>query len=101
MAISPLGNVILTNQNAPVASLAQQQVQGRIDFQNMIASEISQEKKEEIERTRPTEASAEVDPDREHQRQEADEREKQRPKKGAREEEPEFIESIHLLDVKV
>ncbi len=100
MAISPLGNVIMTNQSAPVASAMQQQVQGRIDFQNMIASEISQEKKEEIERTRPAEASAEVDPDREHQRQGADEQQK-RSDQESRPEEPEFIESIHLLDVKV
>lgn len=100
MAISPLGNVIMTNQSAPVAASVQQQVQGRIDFQNMIASELSQEKKEEIERTRPAEASAEVDPDREHQRQEADEREKTRPRKAV-DEEPEVILSTHLLDIKV
>lgn len=99
MAVTPLGSVVYTNQSAPVASHAQQQVQGRIDFQNMIASEIAQEKKIEIERTRPTEQSAEVDPDREHQRQESDEREKERPEKHAAPEEPEA--PPRLLDIKV
>lgn len=100
MAVSPIGNVIYTNQNSPVASHAQQQAQGRIDFQNMMTSELAQEKKLEIEKTRPTEESSKLNPDREHQRDEEREREEnQKEARAERVQEPEPPK--RLLDIKV
>lgn len=100
MAVSPIGNVIYANQSSPVASHAQQQAQGRIDFQNMMTSELAQEKKLEIERTRPAEESSKLDPDREHQRDREDQKEEnQKEARSARENEPEPFP--RLLDIKV
>ena len=64
MAVTPLGNIILTNQNAPAASNAQQNVQHRMDFQNQIAAELANEKEKAVEETRPTEMTSAVNPDR-------------------------------------
>jgi len=102
MAISPLGNTILVNQMTPAATSMQNAHNNRIDFQNMAAQAIVNEKQQEIEDVRPTEENHEVDPDREHNRQELDEELSQqgkRKKKFEEEEEPQ--ESLHKLDIKV
>jgi len=75
MAISPLGNTILVNQMSANASSIQNAHNSRIEFQNMIAQALTNEKDEQILEVRPTEENHEIDPDREHQRQEAQEQE--------------------------
>lgn len=97
MAVSPIGSVVYTNQNSPVASHAQQQAQARVDFQNAMTSELAQDKKLEIERTRPTEEASKLDPDREHQRDQS-RREQEKTPKNAKDEEPEPFP--RLLDIK-
>lgn len=100
MAVSPVGGVIYANQNSPIASQAQQQAQGRIDFQNMMTSELAQDKKLEIESTRPAEESSKLNPDRENQRDREDAREKnQKEARTPIEQEPEL--PPRLLDIKV
>lgn len=106
MAIGAIGNAIFVNQQtASVASLKTEQ-NNRLDFQNMAAQAIANEKDEEVMEVRPTEENKEVDPDREHQREEADENTKRAKKEnGVNEEESEEEEqntsSVHRLDIKV
>jgi hypothetical protein len=105
MAIGPIGNAIYVNQQtASVASL-KTEFNNRIDFQNMAAQAIANEKEKEIEDVRPTEENHAVDPDREHQRQELDEelsqQGKKKKKKKEDEEPKEEKSSIYKLDIKV
>ena len=78
MAISPLTNIIFVNQNMNVASAIQNMQFNRYDVQNAAAQSIVNEKEKSIEETRPAEETMEIDPEREHTRQEAQEREKER-----------------------
>ncbi|MDR3347574.1 MAG: hypothetical protein LBN32_03070 [Helicobacteraceae bacterium] len=98
MSVTPIGGVIYANQNTPAVSQVQQQAQGRMDFQNMMTAQVAEGDHTLVEQTRPAEESADVNPDREHERQEADEREAKRKKKleAAREKSEE-----RLLDIKV
>ena len=55
MAISPVGNIIYTNQNTPIASNVQQAEQQRIDFQNSQVAEFHKNEVEKIKETNPPE----------------------------------------------
>ena len=99
MAVTPVGGVIYANQNTPVVSSVQQQAQSRLDFQNMMSAQVAGADRAEIEQTRPAEANAKLNPDRDHEKQEADEREKERRKLIA-EQEPQPPTEIRLLDIK-
>jgi hypothetical protein len=74
----------------------------RIDIQNLAAQAAANEKKVEIEELRPTEENQAINPDREHQKQEADE-EMHQQKKSSNEEEASSTEEtpLHKLDIKV
>ncbi len=103
MAIGPIGNAIFTNQMTPAATAIQNAHNNRVDFQNMVAQAAANEKDEKVLEVRPAEESHEIDPDREHERDEAD-RENQRSKKREKEndEEDESAEQpIHKLDITV
>jgi hypothetical protein len=103
VAVSPLGNVIQVNQMTPAATSAQNAHNNRVDFQNMVAQSQIQEKQEKVLEVRPTEENHEVDPDREHQRDEAD-RETKMVKKQTQEDQEQEQESdfnVHKLDIKV
>ena len=84
MAISPLTNIIFVNQNMNVASAIQNMQFNRYDVQNAAAQAIVNEKEKSIEETRPAEETMEIDPEREHTRQEAQEREKERERAAKR-----------------
>lgn len=102
-SVTPLGNIIHTNQNAPAAAHVQQQVQSRADFANMIAGELALEKEEEIREIRPTEESGKVNPEEEHERQKKEqeqEREKRKKREEEKEEEPPPPPSRGLLDLR-
>ncbi len=108
MAVTPLGNIILVNQNMHVAAGNQIDYQNRIEFQNIAAAAAANEKQRQIEETREMEEGHKVDPDREHFRERADEEsgEKEqeiasRYKKKRREEEEEGPSGFHILDIKV
>ena len=74
-----------------------------------MAQKMEQEKQKEVEEIRPAEENQAIDPDREHQRQEADEelrRGKKRQKKSMQEEESnqeeeEDSRAQHKLDIRV
>ena len=103
MAVGPVGNAVFANQMTPVASTAQTSLQNRVDFQNMVAQVAVNEKDEKVMEVRPTEENQEVNPDKEHERQEADENTK-RSKKNLEDEEDvelELSDEFHILDIKV
>jgi len=78
MAISPLTNIIFVNQNMNVASAIQNMQFNRYDVQNAAAQALVNEKEKTIEETRPAEEAMQIDPEREHTRQEAEARERER-----------------------
>lgn len=101
MAVGPIGNAIFVNQmTANVASVANSH-NNRIDFQNMVAQAAANEKDKKVLEVRPTEENHEVDPDREHQKDEA-ERETARSEHEENEED-EKPDGYHTykLDIKV
>ena len=98
--IGPIGNAVFVNQmTANVASIQGAQ-NSRLDFQNMMAQAAVQEKEEKVLEVRPAEENHEVDPDREHQRDEADRETARNPKKD-REQDDKEPERMYKLDIKV
>lgn len=103
MAIGAIGNAIFVNQMTANASSVQNAHNNRVDFQNMVAQAAANEKDEKVLEVRPTEENHEVDPDREHEKNEADQ-ETARSKHEEHESEEEEKENefpIHKLDIKV
>ncbi len=108
MSVGAIGSAILVNQMTPAVTPVQGGQYTRFELQNIAAQAAANEKQKEIEELRPTEENHAVDPDREHQRQEADEEMSENPTKprkhfDSNEEQQEEIskESRHLLDIKV
>ncbi|WP_457749396.1 hypothetical protein [Sulfurimonas sp.] len=106
MSVGAIGNVVLVNQMTPAVTPVQGNQYTRFDLQNIAAQAAVQEKEKEIEELRPTEENHAIDPDREHQREEADEETGNLPKKKNHkiheEENTEEQEiPLHLLDIKV
>jgi len=99
MAVGPVGNAIFVNQMTPAATSVQNGHNNRVDFQNMIAQTLVNEKDEKVLEVRPTEENQEVDEDREHTRDEAD-RENERSQNQEEDEEKEEC-SPYKLDIKV
>lgn len=103
MAIGPVGNAIYVNQQtASVASVANSH-NNRVEFQNMVAQAAAQEKEKEVLEVRPTEENHMVDPDREHEKNEAEQETARNPKREKPEEEETLEDEIplHRLDIKV
>lgn len=102
MAVGPIGNAIYVNQQmATVASVANTH-NSRVEFQNIVAQSIVQEREQEIAEVRPTEENQQVDPDREHQKHEADQESSRSKKQEVVEnEEKESQTPLHILDIKV
>ena len=98
--IGPVGSAVFVNQMTANVASVQGAHNSRLDFQNMIAQAAVQEKEEKVLEVRPAEENHEVDPDREHQRDEADRETARSPKKDDEldEEEP---ERKYKLDIKV
>ena len=103
MAIGPVGSVIYVNQQTPFVASIKTDLIGRIEVQNLIAQQIANEQEKEIQEVREPEEVHPVDPDREHQRQEAEEQleaqEEAARKKENEEEKTSF--TLHKLDIKV
>jgi hypothetical protein len=104
MAVSAIGGAILVNQMTPAASSVQGGQYTRFELQNVAAQAAVQEKQKEVEELRPTEENHAVDPDREHNRQEADEEMSEQAKKPSQksdEQNTHTSSTTHLLDIKV
>lgn len=100
MALGPVGNVIYVNQQtASVASVASSH-NNRVEFQNMIAASAVNEKDEKVLAIRPTEENKEVDPDREHQKNETDQELARAEHEDSDEkEETQSLSSVYKLDI--
>ena len=104
MSISPLGNVVLVNQMTPAATTSQNAHTNRVELQNFMAQTTIQEKDEKVLEIREAEESHALDPDRDHQQQEADEElanMQQKKDKNNNTSKPDTINSLHKLDIKV
>jgi len=104
MAIGAIGNAIFVNQMTANASSVQNAHNNRVDFQNMVAQAAANEKDEKVLEVRPTEENQAVDPDREHQKNEADQETARSEHEEHEDEEKETKDEeypIHKLDIKV
>ena len=108
MAISPLGNIVLVNQMTPAATAPQNAHNNRVELQNFMTQAIIQERDEKVLEIREAEEAHAIDPDREHQRQEADEQMKEMEQEAKQKTDTEEKETntqegtpLHLLDIKV
>ncbi len=104
MAITQLHSILFTNQNMHIAASKQIDLQGRVDFQNIVAAAAANDKSREISETRPTEEGKEVDPNREHNRersdQEAGEKAEETKVKFDKHISEDDTSTTHLLDIK-
>lgn len=102
MAIGPIGNAIFVNQQTASVASVQNSHNNRVDMQNMIAQAAANEKDEKVIEVRPTEENHEVDPDREHQKNEADQENSRSDKKEDDDDsKQEQTPPLHKLDIKV
>jgi hypothetical protein len=106
MAITQLHGILFANQNMQIAASKQIDLQGRIDFQNIAAAAAANDKTREIAETRPTEEGKGVDPDREHNKERAEEEagekaEETKIKFDKKEKDDDISSTTHLLDIKV
>ena len=108
MAVGPIGGAVLVNQMTPAVTPVQGGQYTRFELQNIAAQAAVNEKQKEVEELRPTEENHAIDPDREHQRQEADEEMSENPKKSRKhfdsneEQSSDSSDEVkHLLDIKV
>ena len=103
MALGPVGNVIFVNQQTAAASNIQNAHNNRVDFQNMVAGAAANEKDEKVMEVRPTEENHEVDPDREHNKNEADQETARAEHEEQEDEndEPKDLSSAYKLDITV
>jgi len=105
MSVGAIGSAVLVNQMTPAVTSVQGGQYTRFELQNLAAQAAVNEKQKEVEEVRPAEENQAIDPDREHQRQEADEElyraKKRRVKKEPEEDEPSGYSSEHTLDIRV
>ena len=104
MAVGSIGNTIFTNQMTPVVSNVHNSHTNRIEFQNMIAQTSVNEKDEKVLKVRPAEENHEINPDREHTKNEADQenaRSEKREEENDEKEEERESESEFSLDIMV
>ena len=102
MAVGPIGNAIYVNQQIPSVAWVVNSHNNRVEFQNMIAQSVVQEREKEVLEVRPAEEVHEIDPDREHQKNEADQETARNERHEKKEEkEPESTPPLHILDIKV
>lgn len=103
MALGPVGNAIYVNQQTASVATAHGNQNNRLDLQNVAAQAAANEKEEKVLEVRPTEENQEVDGDREHQKNEADQETARNKRKLPKEDEdtPEENISPYKLDIKV
>ena len=100
--LGPVENAIYVNQQTATVAADKGVQNARFDLQALANANAIDGKSKEVEELRPTEENKGVDPDREHQKNEADQ-ELQRSKKEKEKEEKEKVvfKSNHILDIKV
>ncbi len=99
--LGPVENTIYVNQQtASIASVKGNQI-NRFDLQNVAAQAIVNEKEKEVLDVRPAEESHEIDPEREHEKNEADQENQRNPKREKEEQEQQSESHLYKLDIKV
>ncbi|MFA5233505.1 MAG: hypothetical protein WC390_03820 [Sulfurimonas sp.] len=103
MAVGLVGNAIYVNQQTASVSSLVNAHNNRVDFQNMAAQVAAQEKEKEVIEVRPTEENHGINPDNEHEKNEADQEtaRNEKHKKSEEDEEKEIYPPLHILDIKV
>lgn len=101
MAVGAIGNAIFVNQMTANVSSVQNAHNNRIDFQNMVAQAAMQEKDEKVLEVRPAEEVHEIDPDREREKNSADQETARSQHDEKEEGEEEKSPPLHKLDIKV
>ncbi|MDQ1245564.1 MAG: hypothetical protein QG565_1905 [Campylobacterota bacterium] len=103
MAVGLVANTIYVNQQTASVSSLQNAHNNRVDVQNMAAQAAAQEKENEVSEVRPTEENHGINPDNEHEKNEADQEtaRNEKHKKRDDEEEKESQPPLHILDIKV
>jgi len=104
MSIGAIGDVIFTNQMTTCATNVQNAHNNRVELQNMIAQTLVNEKENEIEDIPEAQEDQGVDPDREHQKNEDDQKTR-KLKKHQKEQEQETEQTIdfasHKIDIMI
>lgn len=101
MSITPVGGVIYANQQMAGIAAEVGAQQNRTELQALAAQTLASAQKKAIQEVRPAEENQNVDPDREHQREQADQEERRASEEFPDEEEHIPKKSSHLLDIKV
>jgi len=100
MAISPIGNAIMVNQNTPIVASAQNLAQNRIDLQNVAAGEIVKDEQKKVEETRPAEESSAINAEEERKKEQNEKKKKEHETEDEQKEQKTSSAEFHLLDVK-
>ena len=102
MSIGSIGNAVYVNRQTVSVSNIQNAHTHRVEFQNMIAQTAVNEQDEKVLEVRPAEDNQEINEDREHQKNEADQETARNKRQKKDEDEDEVSEyDIHSLDIKV
>lgn len=101
MAISPVGGVIYANQQMAGIAAEVGANNNRFELQALAAQNAASVQKKEVQEVRPTEESKSLNPDREHQREQADQEERRSSDETEFDDEKTTKISVHILDVKV
>ncbi len=98
--IGPVESAIFTNQQLASVASDKNAAQNRLDLQNSVAAEATNDKEKEVLEVRPTEENHKLNPDREHQRDEADSENPKDREKNKNDEDEDKAPLTHL-DIKV
>ncbi len=101
MAISPVGGVIYANQQMAGIAGEVGAVHNRFELQALAAQALAQAQKKEVQEVRPAEETKNVDPNREHTKEQAEQEERRSKDEEHSKNEEAPQKSLHLLDVKV
>lgn len=102
MAITQLHGILFANQNMQIAASKQIDLQGRVEFQNLVAAAATNDKQRLIDETRAAEESKGLEPEREHNRKRAEDETSQRdePHKKQQPKEKQEEDIPRILDIK-
>jgi len=102
MSIGAIGNTVYVNQQTVSVSNVQNAHNNRIELQNVMAQAQVNERDEKVLEVRPAEDNQEIDPDREHQKNEADQETKRdKHKKNKKDDDEHSQYEVYSLDIKV
>ncbi len=111
MPITPLEGIVYANQNMQVPASKQTDYRNRVEFQNLVAAAAVNEKPSVVQDVGDLVETEPIDPEKEHQREEAEEQTgekeeevlKRYEKLRKRASEEELFDSLpyHILDIRV